>query len=137
VLLQSLTVKHADAAVPSLNDDDVANAAAAAAATLETARKGIIYEHQAVSVPAQRLSSEYGRAIADVIAKNSSHQSRLERDAAAALRKLEHGARTAATAMKGDEEPVFLRLLARVLQPGQAGDEAPADAAPSGLIVQP
>ena len=54
LLFQSAAVAHAAGAVPALRDEDVAEAAAAAAATLETARKGIIYEHQAVSVPAQR-----------------------------------------------------------------------------------
>ena len=66
LLFQSAIVSHAPAAVPALRDEDVAEAAAAAAATLETARKGIIYEHQAVSVPAQRLTSELGKVVADL-----------------------------------------------------------------------
>ena len=96
MLFQSVTVKHAEHAVPALLDVDIAEGAAAAASTLETARKGIIYEHQAVSVPAQRLTDEYARVVvAELMAQNASQQSRVERDAAAALRKIEAGARTA------------------------------------------
>ena len=61
LMFQSATVKHAASAVPGVRDEDIAAAADAAAATLETARKGIIYEHQAVSVPAQRLTAEFSR----------------------------------------------------------------------------
>ncbi len=133
VLFQSVTVKHAERAVPALLDVDVAEGAAAAASTLETARKGIIYEHQAVSVPAQRLTDEYARVVAELIAKNTSQQSRIERDAAAALRKIEAGARGADTALAGDEAPVYVKLLGRVFAaPGKA-DEASR----SGLITAP
>ena len=107
LLFQSATCEHAPAAVPALRDEDIAEAAAAAAATLETARKGIIYEHQAVSVPAQRLTPELGKVVADLSAQAGSQQARLERDAAVALRRLEQGARTAAKALDGDEPPVL------------------------------
>jgi hypothetical protein len=133
VLFQSVVVKHAEGAVPPVLDIDVAEGAAAAAATLETARKGIIYQHQAVSVPAQRLTDEFTRIVAELIARNASQQSRVERDAAAALRKIEAGARTAATALAGDDAPVYLKVLGRVFT---AGGSAPPDGAqPSGLIT--
>jgi hypothetical protein len=137
VLLQSVTVAQAQSSIPPLFDEDVAEGASAAAATLETAGKGIIYQHQAVSVPAQRLSSEFARVIAEIAASAGSQQSRLERDAAAALRRLEQGARTAAKMLAGDEAPVYLKLLGRMLQPaaGQTKDETPTPS--SGLIVTP
>lgn len=144
VLLQSVIVKLADGAIPPLLDADVADGAAAAAATLETARKGIIYEHQAVSVPAQRVTTELGRVLAEVGSQAGSQRSRFERDAAAALRRIEQGARTAAKALEGDEPPVYLKLLARMLQPhpsaAQESHETVAKAPPagsSGLIVTP
>jgi hypothetical protein len=133
VLFQSVTVKHADRAMPALLDQDVAEGAAAAASTLETARKGIIYEHQAVSVPAQRLTDEYARVVSELIAQNTSQQSRLERDAAAALRKLEAGARAAEKALAGDEAPVYLKLLSRVFAAPGKTDDTPR----SGLITAP
>jgi len=135
ILFQSVALKHAQGAMPALLDQDVAAGAAAAASTLETARKGIIYEHQAVSVPAQRLSAEFARVVSE-IAKQTGSQPRLERDAATALRRIEQGASTAATALTGDEPPIYLRLLGRVMKDGGSSEE-PAAPAPgsSGLII--
>jgi hypothetical protein len=138
LFLQAMLLRHAATAVPPVLDPDVAEGAAAAAATLETSHKGIIYEHQAVSVPAQRLSSEFGRVIAE-LGKNAGAQSaRLEREAAVALRCIEKAARTAAGALPGDEPPVYLKLLGRVLK--DAGDRAAAseqqpDPPSTGLII--
>jgi hypothetical protein len=125
VLFQSVVVKHAERAVPPVLDVDVAEGAAAAAATLETSRKGIIYQHQAVSVPAQRLTDEVARVVAELIAQNTSQQSRVERDSAVALRKIEAGARAAATSLAGDEPPVYLKLLGRVF--ATAGSTSPRE----------
>jgi hypothetical protein len=142
LLFQSATVTHARAALPKLRDEDVAEAAAAAASTLETASKGIIYEHQAVSVPAQRLTAELARVVADLGAQAGSQLARLERDAAVALRRLEQGARTAGrpgTSLEGDEPPVYLNLLNRMLK-DPAGQAPAGDAPPppgSGLIITP
>ena len=136
ILFQSVALKQAQGAVPALLDQDVAAGAAAAASTLETARKGIIYEHQAVSVPAQRLSAEFARVVSE-IAKQTGSQPRLERDAATALRRIEQGAGTAATALAGDEPPIYLRLLGRVMKDGGPSKESAAPAAGSGgLIIQ-
>jgi hypothetical protein len=142
LLLQSAIVSHALRADLALRDEDVAEGVSAAAATLETAGKGIIYEHQAVSVPAQRLTQELNRVIAEIGADVGSHQARLERDAAAALRRLERGARTGAQVLKGDEPPVFLSVLARMAKPvdGDArsgGNPAEPESPPSKLIITP
>ena len=139
LMFQSATVKHAAVAVPAVRDEDIAAAADAAAATLETARKGIIYEHQAVSVPAQRLTAEYSRVVADLSAQAGAHQARLERDAAAALRRLEQGSRTAAKALEGDEAPVYLNVLNRLLRdPSGTGPAGAAQTPPGGgLIITP
>jgi len=55
LLLQQVVRRHRDRAIPSINDEDVAQATAALAATLETSARGIIYDHQPASLPAQRL----------------------------------------------------------------------------------
>jgi hypothetical protein len=125
VLFQSVTVKHAEQAVPSLLDADVAEGAAAAAATLETAGKGIIYQHQAVSVPAQRLADELARVVSELAAQNQTQQSRVERDAAVALRKLEAGARNAEKALRGDDAPVYLGMLHRTFAGAARPEESP------------
>jgi len=142
LLFQSATVQHASGALPKLRDEDVAEAAAAAASTLETARKGIIYEHQAVSVPAQRLTAELGRVLSELSAQAGSQQARLERDGAVALRRMEQGAKSAGTAgspLEGDEAPVYLNLLARMLKDKPGGPEPGAPQAPAGggLIITP
>jgi hypothetical protein len=105
LLFQSVAVKHAQSAMPSVEDVDIAEAASAVAATLETARKGIIYEHQAVSAPAQRLTTELRGVVAELIAQNPSQQARIEGESAVALRRLEQGARTCVSeAAEPDDE---------------------------------
>src|SRR6266550_3293148 len=54
-LFQNLIARHTPEGFSRLVDDDVADAAAAVASTLETAARGVIYEHAAQSAPAQRL----------------------------------------------------------------------------------
>lgn len=112
LFLQAVVVRHSETAVPPLTDADIAGAAAAVAATYETAGKGIIYEHQAGSIPAQRLANELGHTIAEMRRKGA--PASLERDATVTLRKLEKGAQSAAAVLAGDEAPVFLAVLRRV-----------------------
>src|SRR5258708_13504353 len=57
-LFQSLIARHTPEGFTRLLDDDVAEAAGAVAATLETAARGVIYDHAAASLPAQRLAGE-------------------------------------------------------------------------------
>jgi hypothetical protein len=142
LLFQSVAVKHAQSAMPSVEDVDIAEAASAVAATLEPARKGIIYEHQAVSAPAQRLTTELRGVVAELIAQNPSQQARIERESAVALRRLEQGARTALAALPGDETPVYLKLLNRMMSGAPAGADQSSDqetrtAPRGGLIIQP
>jgi hypothetical protein len=138
LLFQSVVVKHAGGAIPPLQDIDVADAVAAVAATLETAGKGIIYEHQAVSVPAQRLTAELRQVVSEIIAQDNSHQGRIERESAIALRRIEQGARSAQRALPGDESPVYLRLLNRLMATVAAEGSTPEGPGSSpGLIIQP
>jgi hypothetical protein len=146
LLFQSIVVRHAEGAVPALVDVDIAEATAALAATLETAGKGIIYEHHAVSVPAQQLTAALRGTFAELVAQNTAQQGRIERESAVALRRIERGARTAAQALAGDDAPVYLGLLQRMLSnpgaapagshPGDAADPGRGEAAPR-LIIQP
>ena len=137
LFLQAVLVKHGETAIPPLTDPDIADAAAAVAATFETAGKGIIYEHQAGSIPAQRLATQLGHAISEM--RRNGAPPALESDATATLRKLERGARTAAVALSGDDAPVFLGLLRRVMasveeQVPEARSARPP-ASGSGLII--
>lgn len=138
LFLQGIVLQHSAAAVPSLLDEDVAAAAAAVAATLETAGKGIIYQHQATSLPAQRLATGIEAALRELTSKAGSQAAALERDAAVALRRIATAAEQAARALPGDEKPVFLKLLARLMSAAGAPaerTEAGPSSSPSGLIV--
>ena len=64
----------------------MAEAAAALAATFETAARGVIYEHRPASLPAERLATALKPVLAEA-GKGSA--SAFERDAAVVLRRLE------------------------------------------------
>ena len=57
-LFQTQVSRHKPEGFARLVDDDVAEAALACAATLETAARGVIYEHAPQSLPAQTLATE-------------------------------------------------------------------------------
>ena len=117
----------------------MSEAAAAVAATLETARKGVIYEHEAVAVPARRLAAAWRQALI-ALAPPAAQIARLEEDAAAALRCVERGARTAAEVLVGDEPPVFINVLGRLMPDPSAegpdgGGDRPAAGPGAPLII--
>lgn len=135
LVFQALVLQHARQAMPPLVDADVAEAAATVAATIETARKGIIYEHRAASLTAQRLATAISERIADFVKRAGAEGGRIERDAAAALRALERLARAAATELPDPSDPhtSWLALAARVTsasastpEPGSTSSETPA-----------
>ena len=142
--LQDVVARYRPTAIPALPDADVAQAAAPLAATLETAAKGIIYEHQAESLPAQRLVAELQRAVQTL--GRGLPPAQVERDVAAALRRMETGATAAARTLEGGTTAYleFLDRLPRELEaaggvdPGAAGTDLPAahpGAPPSRLIL--
>ncbi|MGE3842835.1 MAG: hypothetical protein AB7I50_14765 [Vicinamibacterales bacterium] len=99
------------AALPSLIDRDVVEACQAFASTLETAARGIIYDHQATSIPAQRLVKDLSTTLEELA--TSGEASGLERDAALALRRLGEGAGGAMRVFGGDERD-FMAFLDRL-----------------------
>jgi len=129
MLAQALVVRHAETASPAPNDHDVAEGVASVAATLETSSKGIIYEHRATSIPAQRIAGEIGAAVRDIVTRAGSDGARLERDTAKALRALERTAREAEKELPeaGRPEASWLALAARMFA-GAASQ--PSDGAP-------
>lgn len=112
-------------------DADVAEAAAALAATYETAQRGVIYEHRATSPVAQRLGAELKAVYAQVGEKGGS---RFERDAAAALRAIETGARRKE---KSAAETAYYDLLRRFVapRPGATDTREEPDVAPPSIII--
>jgi hypothetical protein len=116
----------------SLIDNDVAEAAAALAATYETAARGVIYEHRPASLPAERLMS----ALKPLLAEAGHGQgSAFERDAAVVLRRVEEAVRDVREHDPTDRR-AFLDLIGRVISRAPAASDAePARPEPSRLIV--
>jgi hypothetical protein len=120
-------------------DADVAEAAAAVAATYETAAKGVIYEHRAGSLVGQRLSAELRRLLGEAGVEKSRA---LERDAVTVLRRIE-GAARAAGRQPAAGPRTLVEALSRVAKEAaldaraeerrRGGLEAPP--APDGLIL--
>ena len=119
-------------ALQRLQDQDVADAAAALAATLETSVKGVLYTFDPASAPAKHLTAAMRPLFETALASGGTA---LERDAAIVLRRIEASARPPLGADPASRP--FLDLLQRVIKargPGKAGDAEPPGAG-SPLIV--
>lgn len=125
-LVQSYLLRPSPPGVPPVVDGDVADAAGAVANTLETASRGVIFEHQATSPAGRRMAAELAALLQDV---GKGGGSRFEREASAVLRAIERGARPPAGAPS--EQRGYLDLVARMLREGVP--EAPSE--PSGLVL--
>jgi hypothetical protein len=130
-LLQSVITRHTPEGFVRLTDADVADAAGALASTLETAARGVIYEHAPASAPAQSLLTAL-KILLDELEKK--RVAIYDAEVAIVLRAIERGARTVARPGEGDRE--YLDLLRRLVDAtaGPASAEEPA-AAPSPLIL--
>ncbi len=97
----------------SARDQDVIEAIASLAATLETANRGVIYEHRPASLPAQRLMTGLSELVRAAAQQNT--HSQVVRDAIVVLRRL---ARAADEARKESRtgETVFVELIGRILR---------------------
>jgi hypothetical protein len=113
--------------LPGIADADVAEAAGALAATLETAGRGVLYEHQSTSVVAESLRREI-KTLLDQVGRGGG--SRFDREAAEVLRGIERGARHEALG-PGAGAQDYLSLVARVLQ------ERPPSVKESSSIILP
>jgi hypothetical protein len=109
-LIHSVIARHKPEGFNRLLDDDVAQAAGAVAATLETAARGVLYEHTPASLPAQRLAKEITAMLAEV----RSHGTRVyDGEVAIALRAIERGAKDAHKQPVDDS--AYLSLVGRLL----------------------
>ena len=137
-LLLGVARRQADDPLRPLLDADVADAASALAATYETSARGVIYEHQTRSLPAQRLLGDLQAALADL--GRDGRERLVEREAPQALRAIERGVRTM-SALPGAGRTAYLELVGRVLGAASAAatsrPETPTAAAHAGLILPP
>lgn len=129
-LFQSLIARHTPEGFTRLIDDDVAAAAAAVAATLETAARGVIYEHAAHSRPAQRLAAEMKTMLAEMRQQGATVY---DREAGIVLRAIEKGAREIGTLEPGGTS--YLTLVARLLQRNRPATETPLSEERRSLII--
>jgi hypothetical protein len=135
VLLAVMThvARHEDPAeLQALIDEDVIDAAAALAATFETAARGVIYEHRPASRPAARLMASLKQHLADLGRRAGSA---FEREAAVVLRRIEEAAREA-RASEPDNRRAFLAWLRRVLEGLDALRTGPAADAPGSSVAE-
>lgn len=125
-LLQTFVLRFQPPDGTPLADADVADAAGAAAASLETAHRGVIYEHQASSPRAEALRRELRGFLAEIVRSAGAH---VERDAVAVLRGIERGARHEGASDAGHRS--YLTRIARVLK------EPPSRSSAGGAIIMP
>ena len=130
-LFQSVIARHQPEGFARLVDADVADAAASVAATLETAAKGVIYEHATQSTVAQKLAKELTALLQQIKEEGATVY---DREAAITLRAIEQGARMAGgSASSGGD---YLALMGRLLQINKAA-AAQAPAASGSPIILP
>ena len=118
-LLHSVIARYTPEGFGRLTDADAADACASMAATLETAARGVIYEHAAQSPIAQGLSRAMMATIQEMRAQGAKVY---DGETAIALRAIEQGARNTHTALASDDPTTYLTLVGRLLHV----DRAPA-----------
>jgi hypothetical protein len=126
-LLQATIAHHKPEGFYALRDDDVAEAAASIAATLETAERGVIYQHRAGSLPAEHLALALRKSIEEVRGEAGPS---FDRDTAVVLRRIELGARTTRK-QAGGSDMAYLELAQRFASrmPDPKADEGESGAA--------
>ena len=132
-LFHSAIARHVPDDLMRLLDADVADAAGAVAATLETAARGVIYEHAATTLPGRKLARELA-AMLEAIRKEGARV--FDHEGAVTLRAIEAGAQEAAR--QGAGERGYLELMRRLIEtvPAQAS-EGPGEPAPASQLILP
>jgi hypothetical protein len=132
-LFQTQVSRYQPEGFARLVDEDVAEAAGAYASTLETAGRGIIYEHAPQSLPASRLVKEFQTLLVQIKEQGATIH---DREAAIVLRAVEQGARETRKHAEGGDT-AYLSLMGRLLQLNLARQQATTEATPgqSSLIV--
>jgi len=133
-LLQTAIARHTPDGFARLNDNDVAMAAGALAATFETAARGVIYEHAPESPVAGRLAGDL-RTMVEEMRKQGAKV--FDHEIAVVLRAIENGAREARRQSDSDAH-AYLTLMGRLLQMNRmARSEASKDQPSASSIVLP
>jgi len=132
-LFHSVIVRFKPAGLSRLVDSDVAEAAAAVAATLETSVRGVIYEHTPPGLPAQALATELTTTLTQIREQGATIS---DHEAGVVLRTIEKGARPAQGSPDPDGGDMrYLDLLARLLQSSGQPESDPPPSPENRLIV--
>lgn len=131
-LFHSLIARYKPEGFTRLIDGDVAEAAAALAATFETAARGVIYEHTPQARPALALAREIKTMLTHMREQGATIY---DREAAIVLRAIEQGSRSAKAPADGDT--AYLDLMGRLLQVTGAPAAGRTDASPSTSLILP
>jgi hypothetical protein len=130
-LVTAFLLRYTPPELHTLIDDDVADAMAALAATLETSARGVIYEHRPALLAGERLAAGL-KPLLDEAGRSGGTS--FERDAAVVLRRLEDAAKEA-RASEPDNRRALIDALGRVIRRDEAGGPAPAEPDAPRLIV--
>jgi len=132
-LVNTFLIQYQPPELQPLIDDDVTEAAAAFAATLETSARGVIYEHRPASLAAERLMNALKPVLNEAGGRGSTA---FERDAAVVMRRIEEAARQVRS---GDESNrrAYLDLLGRVLRRKDDATEAPEEKTEAPRLILP
>jgi len=130
-LVQTVIVRHKPQGLIRLVDADVAEAAAALAATLETAARGVIYEHTPQSPPALALVAEMKAMLAQVREQGATVH---DRETAIVLRAIEQGTREVNAPDEGDT--AYVDRIARLLQHTEP-PQSTTGAVPASALILP
>jgi hypothetical protein len=130
-LLHSVIAQHTPQELTRLLDGDIAEAAGALAATLETAGRGVIYEHAPQGPAAQALVAKLKAALARLREQGATVY---DGETAIVLRAIERGATEIQPRAGGDA--AYAALMRRLLQT-TAASPPPSEPGPAGgtLIV--
>jgi hypothetical protein len=132
-LVQGFIARFTPSGLARLIDADVAEAAGAVAATLETATRGVIYEYQSASPVAESLR----RALREFLSGlGREGGTRFEREAAEVLRGIERAARHDVPGLAPGER-AYLDLIGRILRERGLAPATPAKPASRPSIILP
>ena len=131
-LVQTAITRHRPEGFSRLHDSDVADAAAALAATLETASRGVIYEHRPQSAAAQSLVIALQALLKQIREQGATVY---DGETAIVLRAIEQGART----LDGGSgsATAYLDLVARLLQVTGSEPAGAAETTPASSLIVP
>jgi hypothetical protein len=133
VAINTAIVRYQPSDLHAIVDEDVIAAAAAVAATFETAARGVIYEHRPATRTAERLADAIRQMLAEA---GRGGGTAFERDAAIVLRRIDQTARAA-----HDDDPgnprAYLGLLDRVIRDDKDGGGAASEEAKGPRLIVP